>query len=270
MPQGQVQQRNADMVRLLSADLQTRYDATFAWSRAVSAHLALPGLRGFWPMSAVNSFGQALDLSGNALPLGYNGNPTYNYAGLAPYIALDGTGDYLSRADAAALDITGTETYIAAAARGLTFGGWFWFDVIPQDKNVGILGKYNTTGNQRSYLIYTGGTDYPVLVISPDGSGGIAINVAGAGLSTGAWHFLVGRVIPSTEASLYQDGVWYRGVTSIPASVYNGTAPFQVGAFNAGSFLMTGRASLCFLCAASLSDAQVAALYGVTRPLFGV
>ncbi|NJO31403.1 MAG: hypothetical protein HC874_30490 [Richelia sp. SL_2_1] len=75
-------------------------------------------------MSSVQrSTGNVYDLSGQGRTLTYNGNPTFNYTGLVPYVSLDGTGDFLSRADETDLDILGTETIYNSAVRGLTLGG---------------------------------------------------------------------------------------------------------------------------------------------------
>ena len=84
-----IQRRNDESVNLLSADLQLRYESAFAWKTACSMYQALTGLRGFWPMSALASGGNAFDLSANVRTLTYNGNPTYDFDSLAPYIRFD-------------------------------------------------------------------------------------------------------------------------------------------------------------------------------------
>ena len=115
-----------DLVKQLTL-LQRRVDNQVVPEKSpdlISPFLALPGLVGFWPMSSVQrSTGNAYDLSGQTRTLTYNGNPTYNINNdFAPYIRLDGTGDFLSRADETDLDILGTETIYASTVRGLTLG----------------------------------------------------------------------------------------------------------------------------------------------------
>jgi len=110
----------------------------------ISPLLALPGLRGFWPMSSFNEAGNAYDMSEQGRVMTYNGNPLYNYDGVVPYVALDGIGDFLSRADEAGLDIIGTETYVDGAVHGLTLGGWFYFDNA-LGSNEKLIAKWDTT-----------------------------------------------------------------------------------------------------------------------------
>ena len=58
--------------------LLLRTDRPYFQLRASSTFLSLPGLRGLWSMSAIQSNGDAFDQSGNGRLLTYNGNPTYN------------------------------------------------------------------------------------------------------------------------------------------------------------------------------------------------
>lgn len=234
----------------------------------VAPFLALPGLRGFWPMSSINSAGIAMDQSGHGRTLSYTGNPTYSYSGLVPYIALDGTGDYLARADEAGLDITGTEAFIASAVRGLTLGGWFYLNSLTPTVNA-LMTK--VASNNMSYMLAeTGGVAR--FYISDDGSTGAGhwVNVGGAAMTTGQWYFVVGRFAPSAELAVWVNGTQSTNTASIPASIYDGTATFTIGYDVVDSSYLQGRASLCFLCAALLSNDIVGALYQRTRPLFGV
>ena len=57
-----IQQRNDELVDILSADFQPRNEPNFAWKSCVSSVLALPGLRAFYPMSAVGAAGEAQDV----------------------------------------------------------------------------------------------------------------------------------------------------------------------------------------------------------------
>jgi hypothetical protein len=265
-----VQRRNDEAVNLNSADLQMRYESSFAWRTACSMFQALPGLRGFWPMSSIGA-GTALDLSGNARTLTYNGNPTYNFDSLAPYIRFDGAGDYLSRADEAGLDILGTETYIAALHRGLTLGGWFR----PEDdaNTVQIMGKWYTAG-QKSYALRLRGAvagDPVSFYISDDGTNSDSANST-AGYSTNEWQFFAGRfndALAGAELAVWINDTMTPAATA-RASIFSGTDNFAIGGAADGTLLYTGRASMCFLCAAALADATVWAIYQHTRALFGV
>jgi hypothetical protein len=237
----------------------------------LASFMALPGLVGFWPMSSVQrSTGNAYDLSGQGRTLTYNGNPAYSYYnGLMPYIDLDGTGDFLSRADETDLDILGNESIYTTGAAGLTLGGWFWADTLGVG-SAGLIGKYTTTGNQRSYLLFVvSSTVGPAFIISGDGTATDSATHPSA-VATGGWFFAVGVYIPSTSVSIFVNSTKTTNSTSIPATIFNSTAALQIGAFSAGTALLDGRAALCFLCANALSDELITSLYSQSKPLFGL
>ncbi len=266
-----VQIRNAQMVELLKADFQGRWEPNFAWGNALSAFSLLPGLRGFWPMSANNESGFAIDQSGAGRYLTYNGNPVYSWQGLAPNIQFDGAGDYLSRGDEAGLDITGAETFFPAALNGLTLGGWFYFFNLATGANQGMIGKYNDNGvGERSYMIYLEDASNTLrFIVSADG--GAVVQVSSAAVSAGNWYFVAGRFDPSTELAIFLNGVKVVNGVGVPASLYSGAADFNIGAYsNGASGLMAGAASLCFLCAAALPDVIINSLFYQTCSLFGV
>ena len=241
-----------------------------AWSHACSTFLALPGLRGFWPMSAFSATGAAYDQSGNGRTLTYNGNPTYNYDGLAPYIDLDRTvPDYLSRADEAGLDILGTEAYVAVP--GLTLGGWFYFDDVTNDQF--LIGKYGGAGSRAYRLILFGSVaNDPIrFYISTDGVANTEfVSLDGGTIS--AWQFVVGRFNDADAGEELK--IWRNNITNtattLVGSIFNAPSSFTIGANSAAGNPFDGRASMCFLCAAALSDNIIAALYAQTRALFGV
>lgn len=221
----------------------------------IGRYLTLPGLRGFWPMSSFNESGNAYDLSGQGRHLTYNGNPTYNFGNLAPFVQLDGTGDYLSRADESGLDIIGSESYVTSSKRGLTVGGWFWMDVLA---TAGLMMKWTPYGLQYSSgirMIVNDGTTY--------NSGTISI-------SAGQWYFCVGRYTPSTSVKVFVNTQTLENTTSIPASILSTSANFYIGSIDGSTQLLDGRASLCFLCATALSDAIINGMYQQSRALFGV
>jgi hypothetical protein len=267
-----IDQAMIDLTRQVK-DLQTQVNNLVKPEKSsdlISPFLDLPGLVGFWPMSSVQgSTGNAYDLSGQGRTLTYNGNPTYNiYNNLVPYIDLDGTGDFLSRADEAGLDISGTETIYASGVRGLTMGGYFW--AVAAGAAQGLISKWNGAGNQRSYLVDIQGDGSAAVFVSVDGSAITSASSGAASVSAAAFHFVVGRFTPSSELAIFLDGVKTTNTTSIPASIHSGTSALQVGAFNAGMSLLTGRASHCFLCANALPDATVGSLFQRTRGAFGV
>jgi hypothetical protein len=237
-----------------------------SWGASIEAFRALPGLRGLWTADSADSTGAMTDRSGQGRNMTYNGNPTLNvYNSLVGYWDYDGTGDYHSLVDSGGLDITGTETIIASAIRGLTMGGWFWIDA--SATRYGFMGK-NVSAGQASYdlWVFETGT-FPQFRISGDGT-----NVDGIGsttaLTANAWHFLVGKYIPSTSVNLYQDGTKFTNSTGVDASIFNSTSAFEIGRFTGGSAL-NGRCALAFLCASALPDDLLDYLLFTTRGFFG-
>lgn len=247
--------------------LETIEGTVDRWQGAINARLSLPGLRGLWPMSAFDGSGNAQDLSGQARHLTYNGNPTYNVSGLAPYLALDGTGDYLSRLDEAGLDITGTESYVASGVRGLTILGWFYSANIATQQ--GLATKYLATGNQRAYWLQIFGSQ-AYGAISSTGTSVDAQVSSGVNLSSNQWFFAGLRFEPSTALTVFQNDLSAQVTSSIPASIFNSSADFVVGGLSGGVTLLTGRTSLVSLHAAALSDTVLDQLFRQERVLFGV
>lgn len=241
-------------------------------TKTIALFQLIPGLVGFWPMSSVQrSTGNAYDLSGQGRTLTYNGNPTFSiYNNLTPYVDLDGTGDYLSRADETDLDILGTETVYASSNRGLTMGGWFWFDDAPGATET-MMSKFTSAPAVSYYLErITGGQI--MAVVSGDGT---FVNAKTATSSvtpsTGSWFFCAGRYIPSTSLSVFLNShTPVTNTTAIPASIFNSSAPFQISGFNSANQVMDGRASLCFLSANALPDAWISRLYRQSKGLFGL
>lgn len=227
--------------------------------------LGLPGLRGFWPMNAFDASGNAIDQAGSDLVLTYNGNPGYNFTTQgAGYLTLDGTGDYLSRADEATLDVTGTETTVASAVRGMTVGGWFWVNALGSTQ--ALIAK-DDVGANRQFSMYVNSSDKLVGELFLAGA---ATTVTSTGTYTAAaWHLFIVRFQPSSSWCTFVDKSKTTNSTSIPASISNTAAAFHIGARNA-ALLLTGRASNCFLCAMALSDATLDSLYDNTKAAYGL
>lgn len=249
------------------ARVQTLESAEYTFDmRSVSALLQLPGLRGAWPMSAFGATGQAFDQSGNGRTLTYNGNPTYNHSILAPYISLDGTGDYLSRADEAGLDILGTETYVAAAVRGLTLGGWFSPTSIAAAQGLITKGTAGAAASSYELFLQAGGSS--VFRVS---TGAVYITATSTNtMSATTWQFVVGRYDPSTSVDVWLDNTETSTVVGVPAALPNTGNALIIGAFSGPALLFTGDIGACFLCAQYLSDEIIHSFYNQTRQLFQV
>ena len=117
----------------------------------IGRHLALPGLRAFWSMSGIESAGVACALPDPDYSLTNNNTVEFGFTGVAPWAKFGGTNEYLSRGDISGLDLAGTETYIASDVRGVTIGGWFYFDNTAS-ANENCIAKWGAAG-QRSYRV---------------------------------------------------------------------------------------------------------------------
>lgn len=217
-------------------------------------------LKALWNFGAVDVNWNARDLSGNGLTLTATTPSLGITARLFPYAAFPGA-SYYARA---------SEPALVLGSPG-TIGGWFWVDAILAGAQ-GLMGKWVSAGNQRSYLLYvdaSGNGGNPVFAVS---SNGTAFTIIGAGagvpaMPTAQWVFLAASYYPSSYMTIYLNTVKYTNVTSIPASCFGSTAPFEIGRHDAGTYL-TGRASLCFMTNYVLNDNQVRKLYNCSKWAF--
>jgi hypothetical protein len=231
--------------------------------------MMLPALR-FLGAGGLGSAGEWRDLSGNGMHLSYNGNPAASYTtNGAPYWGYDGTGDYHSHADDAHFDITGTETTVGVAVRGLTCGAWTYFPNAATANGDAVVAKYLVTGAQRSYMLFRHSSNTMRSYITTDGATVVAVTQATT-LSLSTWYFAVLRFIPSTSLDVWVNDTEASQAVGIPASIFSGSALFEVNSYNSGAILHAGYKAFPFVCACALSDAQITRLYNRSRGLFGV
>jgi len=259
---------NVDLVNSQQTYFITNNDKINRHGNVISSFQEIPGLVGFWPMSSVQrSTGNAFDLSSQGRTLTYNGNPTYNiYQDFTPYIDLDGTGDFLSRADEVDLQISGTETIYNSSVRGLTLGGWFWFD--REDVNETLIGKFGAVGQFAYRLVHLLSDN---TILATFSSNGTATHSAASAVPTlGQWHFVVGKFTPSVETAIFlDDNIKVNDSITVPASIFNSNSSFDIGIRGDGTQIFDGRASLCFLSANALPDSLIRAMFQQSRVLFG-
>lgn len=232
------------------------------FATAISAILALPQLRAFWPMSSVDESENVYDISGQGRTLSPQTNPSFGTAGpaqLTPYLLLNGS-HYMSRADEAGLDITGT----------LTIGGWFYRDV--GGTTQGLISKWINGGDQRSYRLVLGSGNALTFTVCSDGTSATTTGIgSSSNTPEAAWFFGAGRYTPSTEVAVFLNTTKTTNLTSVPSSIFSGTGDFFLGAIGgAGSNLLDGRIALPFVSAAALTDQTLLELFHTTRTLFGV
>ncbi len=221
----------------------------------------LPGLRAYFPMGAAKSNGNTPDLSGNGLELVPTGSPTRGYDGNS-YTEVGVATDFLNRLGST-MRISGVETYMAVALRGMTMGGWIYVHSLLAG-NGGLVGLWGVTG-QKSYLVYVNPSGVPFFAISGDGTA--ATDVSGGAVTLGKWFFWAARFTPSTEIAIFIDGVKSVNVTAIYASLFASTASFEVGRFRAdNATILNAWHRDVFICSAILSDAQIIDIYDRSRP----
>lgn len=276
-----IQQRNSEMVEILRPDFQARYEPNFAWVNACSAILALPALRAFWPMSSIDYAvaNRSRDIAGGGYHLTGNNTVQVGYTGLAPWIEFDGVNRFLSRADGGVAnwaDITGGETYIHSWMRGITVGGWFYFDRLTNRE--GLITKYDVpTPASCAYTLGFRGD------VANDPLGFTVFNAALNPLpvqhiftpAISTWYFCWGRYDRTSETvSAGVNGALPADYTTAvnvgQGNIQDTQTDFNIGAINSSSYYLDGKTSLCFLCAGSLADFTIHAIYQQTRALFGV
>lgn len=239
-------------------DMNTR-ESGYTMGDLIGSILGFPELRAFWPMSSVNESGNVLDISGQARTLTNNNAAARAvHRDLIPYVSFNGTTQYLSRADEAGLDITGA----------LTIGQWIYFNNAAGASIEWGINKTGASGNFGYGVRRLATTGLPDFYISSTGS-----NYPGAAgtdaLAAGTWYFLAGRFTPSTEIAVFTNKDKFVNTTSIPAAIFNSSAALAIGGSN-GAAGLAGRASLGFVCAAALPDAQINYFFHMSRTLFGV
>lgn len=251
----QTQNYSAESVENLATAFPRRAENSFAWGNAISYFLGLPALRGFWPMSSVNESGNPIDLSGQGRTLTNNNVATFGVYGLQSHTTLSSAASqYHSRADEAGLRITGQ----------LTAGLW----IRPITNAAGTpLAKYNLTTNNRSYRLNRQLSGLIQVNISPDGINASTIaSTETTPLNT--WSFIEMRFIPSTSLTVVVNGKDVSLTIGVPASIFSSNAIFCLGVNSNLATYFGGDIALAFICAAACSDAQLKALYWLTRPLF--
>lgn len=259
------------LARSLLPWLLGRNDPINRWGNLTSSHTALPGLRGFWPMSVVGGSGQAQDLAlGNNLA--NNNNALFSRSNLVPFCAYNGTNMYHSVADAAAHDIIGSEAYIASAAQGLTMGMWIQYATLPGAATK-AFSKGTTTGNARAYFIGSTASNQFIFAVSDNGTNAFSASDSAA-FVVNQWYFVVGRFDPSTEVKLWVGSsaglATFTNTTSIPATLNNSATGLAIGAQADGTQFANIRASMCFVCCQMLDDYHVKALFEQGRKLYGL
>lgn len=256
----------------ISTAMLPRNDPVNRWGNLISTYLALPGLRGFWPMSVIGASGQAVDL---ALQnhMTDTASPPFGHNNFVPYAQYNGSTQYHSIADNAAHDIIGNESYIGTGSKGLTIGMWANPRNLPGG-TTRIFAKGTTTGNAKSYHLAQSSSNIFVFGISSTGANTFDASAASA-FSANQWYFLAGRFTPSTEIKLWVGSSaggleTFTNTSSIPATLNNSATGLAIGAQADGTQYSSVWASMCFVSVMALDDYFIFSLFEQGKTLYGI
>lgn len=210
--------------------------------------IRLPALQAYFPMSITDELGKARDHAGGVdlfmvgtVTVGYDGNSFRQLGGGTNFLQVFST----------VYDLSGTESFVDPAIRGITVGGWFEVDVLPSLFS-GIISK-DGASPQRGYALQFSPTGDVAFTVS--GNGTTTSDVTLTGPPINQWRFVVGRYIPSVEVAVIVDGVKVTNSTSIPSSCWASTQAFEIGRFfNDNNRVLDAKCRDVFICRSALSD----------------
>lgn len=261
-----VQIRNPELLDILRSDVQMRNEPNYAWRTLAAAHLAIPGLRGLWMFNSFDEFGNVHDLTGQGHTMAYNGNPQFRQEDLSTFCRFDGAGDYFNHPTEDYFHISGTESFIYTPWQGLTLGCWCYFHNFTVTHS--LITKWASSNKEYWLGFDQASFNNVVFMVSDDGAGQDVVQSSWTETAD-EWVYIVGRYDPSTEIKVWVDRLTNTNAAGIAASIFDGTAPFNIGAYNNGSGPHDGRIVVAWLSAMYLSDSVVECLFEQTRAMFG-
>lgn len=240
-----------------------------AIARGVSYVQGLPALRAYWPMNVLNSSGDILDISGAGITLTRTATLMEAAAVVRRGLFFNGTTAYLRRADGADVDYSGDNTTLTGVAgrRGLTISAWIRPSALSSQQ--GIVTKWVGGGNLSYVLQIPSAAQTQVrAAVSVDGTAETSV-LHPAVMSINNYYHVVLRFAKSTSMDVFVDGVKETNTTSIPASIYNGTAQLNIGARASGTAdFYSGYISDVFVSDAALLDGTIVDYYNLTAPMY--
>lgn len=136
--------------------------------------------------------------------------------------------EYLSHSDNAELSITGD------------WSASFWFK--PETATSGcIFSKWHDTGPNRGILVLLAATGDIRIYVSPDPGTTFPSTLFNTNLSAGTWyHLVICFDASASSVSVYKDGTLVATQSGYGTNVYDNTADFKLGAYNASSAPVDG------------------------------
>jgi hypothetical protein len=152
----------------------------------------------------------------------------------------DGTGDYLSIADAAGLEIGSSQFCIES---------WIYLDSLPASGSLyAILSKWGALGS-RSYIFQVqnnSGTMRFALSYSADGSAATDL-FQNAAITAGTWHHVAVTRDSSNNVRFFLDGVAQGSATTVSTTFNNNAQQVEIGRHGSAINLFPGYISNCRL-----------------------
>lgn len=262
-----------DLIDTLAID-----DAGTAYGALIGAHLALPGLKAFWPMSVSGGLNFALfnDLAGMGLHLsnvgvqvGYVDSSDAAHKISIANFGLSGT-DRLYRADAVEFQIIGSENKTLSSVRGLTMGGWFkpinWGNA-----NQCLMGQWNTGADDRAYMIYGNTSSQVGAYISYNGIAS-TYKLWSASMEDGEWYHIVHQWSPYSDfLRIWVNGLYQEHSSPDIMTLHNSSAKFGIAHSYTNDLAeryFYGNVSMAFLCGINIHARNIERLYENTRMYF--
>lgn len=227
------QQRNQQMVDLLTPDFITRREYYLSGARLQEAlYMPTPhgGGRRRWAWDACS--GEILScFTGLTLLTETNiSNADYEVTRYgAPCVSLDGATEYYAIADSA---------WQEGGAENFFVWGWFRFDAFAGA--MGLISKVDTGSDLRSWMLYYTGAagSFSWLVNSTGLAAANVIVSSSVAEVVDTWYFIAGFYQPSTLIRIFVGAASDMSLTvdsnavGIPASLFNGAAPFGIGCYH--------------------------------------
>lgn len=168
------------------------------------------------------------DSSGNNNTGTLSGNAAYKSGKNGKGLSLDGSGDYVTVADATSLDLT-TAFTIEAWVKPSALGS---YQV--------IVSKHYGTGNNRSYILYIDSSNNVQVKIDSDGIFGSSYfftATPNTAFVANNWYHIVAVWNAAGSDAIYINGISHALTTSgtKPATAYSGGADFEIGADENGT-----------------------------------
>lgn len=169
--------------------------------------------------------------------------------GLTQAIDLNGSSQYLSRADNAGLSNISSQTH----------EGWLWFDTTPSSGTERIIfSKYTAGPNERGIAVTyenSGGTLRFHARTSADGNN-VNEGTLNYTVSTGEWHHYAFVYSSAGNMQIFVDGSSIGTINGLTTAIRDNTAAYQIG-WNAFAAYHDGKVSLWRVWQATRTNLQI-------------